>query len=636
MRNIFTLLMTCLLVGGAFAQIQPVSYRGAFAPAPTPMWTDGWAEWNPQNRVYPATTVTVNSADTIKGNVTWTSNNVYLLRGVVYVDSLATLTIQPGTIIRGDDATANSSLLVRRGGKLIAVGSPCAPIVFTSNKAAGNRAPGDWGGIILLGRASLNTPGGVANIEGLPAINQHFYGGGNTPDDNDNSGALSYVRIEFGGYVFEQNREINGLTLGAIGRATQIDHIQCSFINDDSFEWFGGTANASHLVAFRGVDDNWDTDFGFSGAVQFCLGVRDPDLWDPTFTLPSGGSTSEGFESDNDAGGSTNTPKTRAIFSNVTEIGPNRGTPVTADIAGFRRGARIRRNSELKILNSIIMDWRTGLFIDGSAAENNAINGLLVFRHNIIAGAQNNRAFLRSANTASYAGISNIDSVASTAGILISPYNFFTPDYRPATGSIALTGANFNDPVLPIVLSKFEGRASDEGHLLWWETQSEQNNRGFELQRSANGNSFSTISFIPANTSNGNSTTRQRYNYLDRAPLDGISYYRLRQVDRDGRSSFSPTILLRTGRSSRLSISMLYPNPALQQTGLSVVSPVADVLKLTVYDANGRAVLQETRRIAQGSTNLSLDLQRLGKGTYRLVIQSDAQGISNQQSIIKL
>ncbi|MBU3714495.1 MAG: hypothetical protein FGM46_06050, partial [Ferruginibacter sp.] len=270
-----------------------VDYRGAFAPAPENPWTVGWTNWDPQNTEYGNPTVTVSSA--ITSNTTWTSNNVYLIQGLIYVKNGATLTIQPGTKILGDKSVANSSLVITKGSKINAVGTSSNPIVFTSNQPAGSRALGDWGGLVILGKGTLNRPGGTANIEGIAASDDTQYGGGSNPDNEDNSGNLKYVRIEYGGYVFAQDQEINGLTLGAVGRNTIIDYVQCSFINDDAFEWFGGTVNASHLVSYRCLDDDFDTDFGYSGSVQFALSVRDPQISDQ-----SSGSTSEGFESDTD------------------------------------------------------------------------------------------------------------------------------------------------------------------------------------------------------------------------------------------------------------------------------------------------------------------------------------------------
>lgn len=442
MKKFYQLALLALTTGLANAQtpfFTPTTYRGAFAPAPTQMWTAGWTEWDPQTKVYGTSTVDVTT--NITTNTTWTANNVYLLKGVIYVKNGATLTIAPGTVIMGDKATPNSSLIVTKGAKLMAQGTAAAPIVFTSNQAVGQRNLGDWGGIILLGKATNNLVGGTGNVEGLAVSTDTEFGG---TDDNDNSGALQYVRIEFGGYVFQPNKEINGLTMGSVGRGTVIDNVQVSFSNDDAYEWFGGTVNCKHLVSFRNLDDDFDTDNGYKGFVQFGLSVRDPQLADDPAV-----STSEGFESDNDASGTTNTPQTSAIFSNITLIGPYRGNTSATIASGYRRGARIRRNSALRIFNSVFMDHVRGVHIDGALSETNANNTTLRFRNNIIAG--NSTGYVCETNSGSsfairtWFGASNNDSLSSTTNILTTPYNFTAPDYRPATGSPALTKSNFTD-----------------------------------------------------------------------------------------------------------------------------------------------------------------------------------------------
>ncbi|MFN9325963.1 MAG: hypothetical protein ACK6A5_11335, partial [Flavobacteriales bacterium] len=187
---------------------------------------------------------TIEVTANITTNTTWTSNNKYLLKGFIYIEDGATLTIQAGTIIKGDKPT-KGTLIVKRGGKLIADGTASQPIVFTSNQAAGNRDYGDWGGIIICGRAPHNQPSDPTIEGGVDAQ----YGG---TDPDDNSGILRYVRIEFSGIPFQPNQEINGLTMGAVGRGTILDHIQVSYCGDDSNEWFGGTVNAKHLIALRG------------------------------------------------------------------------------------------------------------------------------------------------------------------------------------------------------------------------------------------------------------------------------------------------------------------------------------------------------------------------------------------------
>ncbi|MGM9633355.1 MAG: hypothetical protein ACI3YA_02875 [Alloprevotella sp.] len=293
----------------------------------------------------------------------------YTLKGFVYIADGAELTIEPGTIIKGDKQT-KGTLIVERGGKLYAQGTSTQPIVFTSAQAAGNRRPGDWGGLILCGRAPHNA--GEAQIEGGPRTKH----GGDQPADC--SGALSYVRIEFAGYPYETDKEINGLTLGSVGSGTQLDHIQVSYSNDDSFEWFGGNVNAKYLVAYKGWDDDFDTDNGYSGNVQFALSVRDARIADK--------SQSNGFESDNDASGSSASPRTSCTFSNVTFIGPkltatdfvNDASYITggqmnpnngSGLGKFQAAMHIRRGSRLNCINSLAAGWPIGVIYDGEKGD---------------------------------------------------------------------------------------------------------------------------------------------------------------------------------------------------------------------------------------------------------------------------
>jgi hypothetical protein len=194
----------------------------------------------------------------------------------------------------------------------------------------------------LLGLAKNNQPGGVANIEGIvPSTDTQF--GGNF--DNDNSGSLTYVRIEFSGIPLEPNKELNGLTCGSVGSGTVIDYVQVSHCGDDSFEWFGGTVNCKHLIAYRGLDDDFDTDYGFRGKIQFGLAIRDKDLSDAP-------GDSNCFESDNDAAGSTAQPKTRPIFSNMTIVGPKGNGTIALPVGEkFEKAFRLRRNTSTSCLN---------------------------------------------------------------------------------------------------------------------------------------------------------------------------------------------------------------------------------------------------------------------------------------------
>lgn len=347
------------------------------------------------------------------GNITvsetWTSNNIYILNGWVYVKAGATLTIEPGTIIKGDFAT-KGALIIERDAKIYAAGTEQMPIVFTSQKSAGSRSYGDWGGLIICGRASVNAPANAGNgtAQGEALIEGgvgSIYGGGGTPNDNDSSGVLQYVRIEYPGIAFQPNSEINGLTLGGVGRKTVIDHIQISYSGDDSYEMFGGTVNLKNIIAYRGWDDDFDTDFGYTGNVQFALAIRDPQIADA--------SGSNGFESDNDGTGTANTPITNPRFSNVTIVGPSTfGTPAS----NYKRALHLRRNTRTSVFNSVFMGYPVGLLIESSSTQTNATNGDLRFKNNVLIQMGDTLAASTAVNPNNINGSFNITSFFNTVG----------------------------------------------------------------------------------------------------------------------------------------------------------------------------------------------------------------------------
>ncbi|MDX5419086.1 MAG: T9SS C-terminal target domain-containing protein [Hymenobacteraceae bacterium] len=354
----------------------------------------------------------------------------YLLKGFVYVKDGATLTIEPGTVIMGDKNT-KGTLIVERGGKIMAQGTREKPIVFTSAQPAGQRAAGDWGGLIILGKAPVNL-GNNARIEG--GVDRE-YGG---TDANDNSGVLKYVRIEFPGIAFQPDNEINGLTMGGVGAGTTVDFVQVSYCGDDAFEMFGGTVNAKHLIAYKTVDDMFDTDNGYSGKLQFLLGISDPNVADV--------SGSNGFESDGDAQGSDATPKTSATFSNVSLFGP-RATESTQFNSNFKRGMHIRRNSNIQVHNSLIAGWPTGLLLDGTKSQANATAGTLVIKNSVIAGSAS-ALTVESGSTFDVATWFNATGkgnsvVANNASLNIS--GGFNQTSRPVlTGNSLQSGASFD------------------------------------------------------------------------------------------------------------------------------------------------------------------------------------------------
>jgi hypothetical protein len=372
-------------------------------------------------------------------NTAWTADKQYLLKGFVYVVDGVTLTIAPGTVIKGDKQTMGS-LIIERGAKIMAEGTVNKPIVFTSNGPVGFRNRGDWGGVIICGKAPVNN--GDPQIEGGP---RSHYGG---TDPNDNSGTMKYCRIEFAGYPFQPDKEINGLTMAGVGVGTTIDYIIASYINDDSFEWFGGTVNCKHLIAFRGLDDDFDTDNGYVGNLQYLLAVRDKNVADV--------SGSNGFESDNDATGSTNVPVTHPIFSNVTIIGPRADANTKNINANFKNAMHLRRNTATCVYNSVFAGYLGGLLLDGSAAQGNATNGILQIHNTMISGCSSQSNFFLVPTTSTMtagelaawyftADFAN-DTLVNNADLkLTDAFNLELPNAVPMAGSPLFGAASFDN-----------------------------------------------------------------------------------------------------------------------------------------------------------------------------------------------
>lgn len=302
---------------------------------------------------------------TIKDTILLTSSVAWHLSGLVYVDSSDVLIIQPGTTIRGDLSSSSSvpggGLVITRGAKILANGnSASTPIIFTS--AAATPASGDWAGLIILGNAGSNTTTRV-RIEGVPDVtpaDATFGGPGGVCSDN--SGILKYVRIEYAGYALSLNNEINGLTLGGVGSGTVIDFVEVFKANDDAFEFFGGCVNPSHLVAVDALDDMFDTDNGYTGTITYALGLAD--------TTRADQSASNGFESDNDATGSSNTPLTNPTYNNFTIVGLPRAAKASitnsapSGSGSYGRAAHLRRNARFSINNSVFLGYNYGLSRD--------------------------------------------------------------------------------------------------------------------------------------------------------------------------------------------------------------------------------------------------------------------------------
>lgn len=386
----------------------------------------------------------------IDSNMTLTSANDYIMDGLVYMMPNRTLTIQPGVVVKANFTGNNvAALVIPRNAKIVAEGTATSPVVFTS--ANPNPRSGDWGGIVILGNARVNTSSaagaGTVQVEGgiNPGDGSNLGIGGGTNDD-DSSGVLRYVRIEYAGYAFQPDQEINSLTMAAVGRKTRIEYVQVAYAKDDAFEWFGGTVNCRYLVAYKTQDDDFDSDNGYSGNVQFGLIVRDSSIADV--------SRSEAFESDNDGTGSANPPKTSAIFSNVTAIGP-RAALNNIGNSLYLAGAQIRRNTGISIYNSVFMGWPQGLLVDDSRGLvwDDVQDSTIRFAGNLIAGTATPFGYATGTGSTTNAAavdawfrnsfyknavLANNEQVGYTR-----PYDYSNPDFSP------FASANVNIPGFP-------------------------------------------------------------------------------------------------------------------------------------------------------------------------------------------
>jgi hypothetical protein len=421
------------------------------------------------------------TSNVIAGKITTSrfyARGIYILKGYVYVTEGATLTFEAGSIIKSD-ITEKGALIIERGAKLIADGTASNPIVFTSGKAAGQRAPGDWGGIILLGKAPTNRPLDPApTIEG--GVGRQFGG----TDPLDESGIIRYVRIEYAGIAAEPGSEINGLTCGGVGSGTILDHIQVTYGNDDAYEFFGGTVNAKYLFAFATADDDFDFDFGYTGKIQFAVSSRNPEFVDA-------GDAGNGIECDNDGSGTTATPVTRPQLSNFTIIGPDGATGTAAN---HNYSQRWRRRTQFVLRNSIMIGHPKGGFTLESDGVGQAYkDGLSEFKNNLVHATTNpywvhlnsgtpsvNPSIITPAEMKTKAESEGCITYTNSGDIQIENTTFgssFNP--MPKTGSPALSGSSFTGMNTFFTSTTYRGAFGTTNWLANW-TELDPQNKNYQ------------------------------------------------------------------------------------------------------------------------------------------------------------
>jgi hypothetical protein len=430
-----------------------VDYKGAFGAT---NWASGWTALSHYGIMAqdatPTNTVTVNDAD-ISGGTTvhWTADNTYLLNGRVFVDDGCTLHIEAGTVIKGKAGSGEnaSALVVARGGKIYAEGTADRPIIFTAEIDDVNN-PADvsyttnglWGGVIILGKASINRPAGEHNIEGIPTTESRgLYGGS---DDEDNSGIFRYVSIRHGGAEIGSDNEINGLTMGGVGRGTTIEYVEIYANQDDGFEWFGGTVNSKHLIAAFCGDDAFDMDEGFRGKNQFVFAIQHETFGN--MCAEHDGAPKSDLQEE---------PKSYAVTYNATYLGSGKSSTNLKQDQIFR----LRENWGGEYNNSIFGDYNGyGVRIEntypGSDAKDRLAAGELKLLNNIwfnvngfsladsIGKESWTQAYLQ--NTAN----GNTEEEPQLKGISRAQNNGLDP--RPATDGPAFSGNLADYPITSI------------------------------------------------------------------------------------------------------------------------------------------------------------------------------------------
>jgi hypothetical protein len=366
---------------------------------------------------------------TITSNTTWSSD--VLLQGPVFVAAGATLTIEPGVTIYSEKSSVGA-LIVSRGGRLNAVGTPDNPIVVTSDQTSPAR--GDTGGVVINGYAPINIPGGTKVGEGQGTDGPRTFGctgmtctgeylsdctfaPGSDCNDADNSGTIRYFRIEYGGLRFTPTNEYNGIALEGVGSGTTIDHVQAYYASDDGIEFFGGSVNIKYAIATGAADDSFDWTDGWRGSAQFVVVQQEGDEADC------------GMECDNQENGFDYFPRSKPNVYNATVI----GDPVTG--TGSTRGMRLRHGTAGIIRNNIVMGFKgAGVRIQSECVPQ-AVDGDLVVDNNLF--YDNLGGCYEDTTTSDNVGP---DNVCGSDPLLGDPYDLTDPDFRPAAGSPAVDG----------------------------------------------------------------------------------------------------------------------------------------------------------------------------------------------------
>ena len=350
----------------------------------------------------------------ITANTTLEAAREHLLRSAVFIEAGATLTIEPGTTIFGEGAT-NGTLVIARGGRIVADGTATNPIVFTSDAPEGSQGRGQWGGLIINGSAPIN--------QGAEAFGEGDTGayGGNNPADS--SGILRYVRVEYAGIEFSPDNELNGIAFQGVGSGTVVEHVQVHFNQDDGIEMFGGTVNIKYAVVSGARDDSFDWTDGWTGKGQFWV------------ALQRGDDADNGFEVDNLAVDNEATPRSNATIYNVTLVGDPNGPKSDT-------GLLLREGSAGTYRNFIVTGFNAaGVEVNGASSQALAQSGDLTVRNSIFFNNKpGNFAEPADGFDARAWAMQAANNNAEVDPKLIDAFNQTNPDFRPSPDSPAVDG----------------------------------------------------------------------------------------------------------------------------------------------------------------------------------------------------
>jgi hypothetical protein len=561
-------------------------------------------------------------SDDITTNTTWTSDTIWQLDGLVYVRPNVTLTIEEGTTVVGQAQPSTgtgdlaSGLVVMVDGNIEAEGTAEAPIIFTAESAlVGELDENDrglWGGVIILGRSTTNSTPAINNVEGVPTSNDTRFGcqdgvSGFECDEGDDSGTLRYVSIRHGGFGFEQDSEINGLTMGAVGSGTTIEYVEVFANSDDAFEWFGGTVESKYLAGAFNGDDTFDTDRGFRGKIQFGFSINNPGN-DAGRCLENDGGTSA-------LGGEDATPFSNPIYSNLTCFGA--GEDADDSVLGEDSNSaalQLRDNTGGKIFNSIFANY------PGSAINIEALSGDAEDTENRLddneatddLSIRNNYFFAFDAGDTFAAIIDDdddnsatrqqeIESVLGAANTIGDPgivsYGFENFDPRPTATAAAASAADFSFDAL-----------------------NDDNDDDFFTEVDYIG------AFAPIGTDDGDDQTdRDDAVWLSEwTALDMMGYLDFRATPNEG-GPVAEALALSVG-----------PNPTAGDATVRFALDRAQDARLALYDVLGREVaVVADGTFGAGEQTARLSTESLPAGVYVLRLQAEGAATSVQISVVR-